>query len=83
MKGVQKMASELFQSFGSQQLQAAPAQQNPRDAAMEMLKQRGIQIPAGMENNPNAIIQHLMQSGAVPQNRLQMSQQMMQRMFRR
>lgn len=74
------MASELFQSFGQQ---TDPAQQNPRDAAMEMLKQRGIQIPAGMENNPQGIIQHLMQSGAVPQNRLQMAQQMMQRMFRR
>jgi hypothetical protein len=74
------MASDLFQSFGQQ---AAPVQQNPRDAAMEMLKQRGIQIPAGMENNPQGIIQHLMQSGAVPQNRLQMAQQMMQRMFRR
>lgn len=74
------MASDLFQSFGQQ---AAPAQQNPRDAAMEMLKQRGIQIPTGMENNPQGIIQHLMQSGAVPQNRLQMAQQIMQRMFRR
>lgn len=77
------MASELYQSFGSQPMQAAPAQQNPRDAAMEMLKQRGIQILAGMENNPHGIIQHLMQSGAVPQNRLQMAQQIMQRMFRR
>jgi hypothetical protein len=74
------MASDLFQSFGQQ---ATPAQQNPRDAAMGMLKQRGIQIPAGMENNPQGIIQHLMQSGAVPQNRLQMAQQIMQRMFRR
>lgn len=74
------MASDLFQSLGQQ---AAPAQQNPRDAAMEMLKQRGIQIPSGMENNPQGIIQHLMQSGQIPQNRLQMAQQIMQRMFRR
>jgi RIO-like serine/threonine protein kinase len=75
------MASELFQSFGSQQ--TAPAQQNPRDAAMSLLKQQGIQIPQGMENNPNAIIQHLMQSGRIPQGRLNMAQQIMQRMFRR
>lgn len=74
------MASDLFQSFGQQ---VAPPQQTPRDAAMEMLKQRGIQIPSGMEDNPHGIIQHLMQSGAVPQQRLQMAQQMMQRMFRR
>lgn len=77
------MASELFQSFGNQQMQAAPAQQNPRDAAMSLMKQQGIQIPQGMENNPNAIIQHLMQSGRIPQGRLNMAQQMVQRMFRR
>ena len=77
------MASELFQSFGSQQMQTVPAQQNPRDAAMSLLKQHGIQIPQGMENDPSAIIQHLVQSGAVPQGRLNMAQQVMQRMFRR
>lgn len=74
------MPSDLFQSFGQQ---AAPAQQNPRDAAMSLLKQQGIQIPQGMENNPSAILNHLMQSGAIPQQRLQMAQQVMQRMFRR
>lgn len=77
------MASELFQSFGNQQMQTIPAQQNPRDAAMSLLKQHGIQIPQGMENNPSAIIQHLMQSGQIPQGRLNMAQQIMQRMFRR
>ena len=41
-----------------------------------MLKQQGIAIPEGMENNPQGIIQHLMQSGAVPQNRLTMAQHM-------
>lgn len=74
------MASDLFQSFGQQ---AAPAQQNPRDAAMSLLKQQGIQIPQGMENNPNAIIQHLMQSGRIPQGRLNMAQQMLSKLFRR
>ena len=44
---------------------------------------QGIAIPEGMENNPQGIIQHLMQSGRVTQNRLTMAQQMMQRMFRR
>ncbi len=74
------MASELYTAIGTQ---AAPAQQNPRDAAMSLLKQQGIQIPQGMENNPSAILNHLMQSGQIPQNRLQMAQQMMQRMFKR
>lgn len=74
------MASELFQSFGQQ---AAPTQQNPREQAMNLLRQRGILIPDGMANNPSAIIQHLMQSGQIPQGRLNMAQQIMQRMFRR
>jgi hypothetical protein len=74
------MASELYQSFGAQ---AVPTQQNPRDAAMSLLKQQGIQIPQGMENNPSAILNHLMQSGQIPQGRLNMAQQIMQRMFRR
>lgn len=73
------MPSDLFQSFGSQ---AAPAQ-NPREQAMNLLRQRGIQIPDGIAGNPQAIIQHLMQSGQIPQGRLNMAQQMMQRMFRR
>lgn len=74
------MASELYQSFGAQ---AVPTQQNPRDAAMSLLKQQGIQIPHGMENNPSAILNHLMQSGRIPQGRLNMAQQMLSRIFRR
>lgn len=76
------MASELFQSFGTS-ANNAQVQQNPRDAAMSLLKQQGIQIPQGMENNPNAIIQHLMQSGRIPQGRLNMAQQMLSKLFRR
>lgn len=72
------MPSDVFQSMGGQM-----QQQNPRDAAMNLLQQRGIRIPSGMENNPQAIIQHLMQSGQIPQGRLNMAQQIMQRMFRR
>lgn len=74
------MASELFQSFGKTQMQQPT---NPKDAAISMLKQKGIQIPDNIANNPQAILQHLMQSGAVPHNRLQMAQQMMQRMLNR
>ena len=44
--------------------------QNPKEQALNLMKQQGI-------------IQHLMQSGRVTQNRLTMAQQMMQRMFRR
>ena len=54
--------------------------QNPKEQALNLLKQQGITVPQGMENNPQAIIQHLMQSGRVPQGRVQ---RIMSRMFRR
>ena len=54
--------------------------QNPKEQALNLLKQQRITVPQGMENNPQAIIQHLMQSGRVPQGRVQ---QIMSRMFRR
>lgn len=73
------MPSDIYESIGQQTQQA----QNPREQALNLLKQQGIAIPEGMENNPQGIIQHLMQSGRVTQNRLTMGQQMMQRMFRR
>jgi hypothetical protein len=76
------MASELYQSFGTS-ANNAQVQQNPREQAIELMKQQGIQIPQGMENNPSAILNHLMQSGQIPQGRLNMAQQIMQRMFRR
>lgn len=57
--------------------------QNPREQALNLLKQHGISVPQGMENDPNALLQHVLQSGKVPQGRLNMAQQMMQRMFRR
>ena len=78
------MASELYQAMGTSANNApVQQQQNPRDAAMSLLKRQGVQIPDAIANNPQAIIQHLMQSGQIPQGRLQMAQQMMQRMFRR
>lgn len=72
------MPNELYKEIGQQQ-----AQQNPKEQALALMKQQGIPIPQGMENNPQGIIQHLMQSGKVPQSRLNMAQQMLQRMFRR
>lgn len=53
-------------------------QQNPREAVMNRMKEMGLSVPQGMENDPNAILQHVLQSGKVPQGR-----QIMQRMFRR
>lgn len=58
-------------------------QSNPKEQALSLLKRQGVSIPQGMENDPQAIIQHVMQQGIVPQNRLGMAQQIMQRMFGR
>ena len=64
-------------------LNSTPTQQNPKEQALNLLRQQGVSIPDGMENNPQGIIQHLIQSGRIPQGRLNMAQQMMQRMFQR
>lgn len=57
--------------------------QNPKEQALSLMRQQGIAIPDGMGDNPQALIQYVMQSGRVPQGRLGMAQQIMQRMFRR
>lgn len=66
-----------------QQAQAQP--QNPREQALNLMKQLNIDVPKGKENDPDFLINYVMQTGKVPQaqNRLTMAQQMMQRMFRR
>ena len=75
------MSSDLFKSFGKDN--NVSANQDPKAAAMSRMKEMGINVPEGMENNPQALLQHVLSSGKVPQNRLSMAQQMMQRMFRR
>ena len=70
----------LFDSLGGQQPMANPMQlvQQLRANPAAMLKQRGLNIPAGM-NDPQQIIQHLVQSGQVPNARLQQAMQMLGR----
>ena len=55
------------------QLQADPA---------GTLKQAGLNIPDGM-NNPQQIVQHLLQSGQVPQSRFAQAMQMIGQLGRR
>ncbi|MBP5380061.1 MAG: hypothetical protein J6Y64_11055 [Ruminococcus sp.] len=57
--------------------------QNPKEQALDLMRQQGIAIPDGMGDNPQALIQYVMQSGRIPQGRLGMAQQIMQKMFRR
>ena len=75
------MSSDFFENFGKNN--NVSVNQDPKAAAMSRMKEMGISVPEGMENNPQALLQHVLSSGKVPQNRLGMAQQMMQRMFRR
>ena len=52
----------MFQRLGNQ----AQQQQNPRDEVMNRMKQMGISVPQGMENDPSALLQHVLQSGREP-----------------
>ena len=73
----------IYDQLGGQKAPMNPMQllsqikQNPS----AILKQAGLSIPQGM-NNPQQIIQHLLQTGQVPQNRYQQAMQMMSRMRR-
>lgn len=50
-------------------------QQNP----MQFLAQRKFNIPQNIQNDPNAIIQHLMNTGQISQERYNMASQMVNR----
>jgi len=72
-----------------QQLGQTPQQGNPmqmlsqlRSNPAGMLRQAGYNIPDGM-NNPQQIVNHLLNSGQVNQGRLNMVQQMAQQFGRR
>lgn len=53
--------------------------QQLRSNPMQVLQQAGFRIPQNL-NDPNAIIQHLMQSGQLSQDRYNQLYQMAQRM---
>ncbi|MBO7452118.1 MAG: hypothetical protein J6U54_17455 [Clostridiales bacterium] len=75
------MASELYERMG--QTQSAPAQsQNPKDQALNMMRQYGFNV-TGKENDPGSLIQMVMQSGMVPSNRLSLSQNVLARLMGR
>ena len=68
------MSNPLMQSGGQpsqQQMTPQQALQQIKANPVSMLKQAGFNVPDNISNDPNAMIQHLVQSGQVPQNRLQ------------
>jgi hypothetical protein len=71
----------LFDQLGQQQNPMQMLQQIRQDP-VSVLRQAGLNIPANL-HDPQQIVQHLMQSGQVPQGRYQQALQMMSRMGRR
>lgn len=67
----------LFDQLGQQNNPMQMLQQIRQNPAA-ILQKAGLNIPAGM-NDPQQIIQHLMQSGQVTQQRYQQAMQMMRR----
>ena len=70
------MSNPLMQGGGK--WQTAQPQMTPQQALQQikanpvsMIKQAGYNVPDNIANDPNAMIQHLVQSGQVPQSRLQ------------
>lgn len=78
----------LFDSLGAGPKQQGQVPNTKAQQAMAQLQsdpsgvlgQIGLNIPAGM-SNPQQIVQHLMQSGQVPQSRFAQAMQMMGQMM--
>lgn len=73
------MSSSMFERLGGQAPQRQ--QKSPRSVVLERLKDMGIEVPQGMENNPQKLLQHLLQSGTISQDKVNAAQQMAQRLF--
>lgn len=74
----------VFDKLGQKPQQSNPMQmlQQLRSNPVGMLKQAGYNIPDGM-NSPQQMVNHLIQSGQVPQARYQRVMQMFSHMGRR
>jgi hypothetical protein len=73
----------LFDNLGG----AQPQQMNPMQMVQQlksnpaqMLSQAHLNVPQNMMGNPQQIVNHLVQSGQIPQDRLNAAMQMAQRM---
>lgn len=73
----------IFNSLGTKQNQQITAQQaleQLRSDPAATLSQIGLNVPSGM-TNPQHIVQHLMQTGQVPQGKFAQAMQMMGQMM--
>lgn len=78
----------IFDSLGNGNMQNGQ-QITPQQALSQLqsdpsgvLKQIGLNVPAGM-TNPQQMVQHLMQTGQIPQSRFSQAMQMMGQMMGR
>lgn len=76
------MSNYLYQSMKGQQPNMASALQNLKQNPMQFLMQNKFNIPQNIANDPNAIIQHLMNSGQVTQSQYDRAMQMAQQFKR-
>ena len=61
------MANPIYQSMYGQQPSFASTLQSLKQNPMQFLMQKKFNIPQNISNDPNAIIQHLMNTGQVSQ----------------
>ena len=74
----------VFDNLGQKPQQLNPVQmlQQLRSNPIGMLKQAGYSVPDGM-NNPQQMVNYLLQSGQIPQARYQQAVQMLSRLGRK
>lgn len=70
------MASDLFTAAGNPQHQQQTQQQpqTPQEQVLAILKQQGYQITPQNQNDPNALMQMVLKSNQLYQNRLPIAQ---------
>lgn len=77
------MANPLYQSMQPQQPSMMQMLQNLKQNPMQFLMQKKFNVPKNVQNDPNAIIKHLMDTGQVSQQQynraMQMAKQFSQR----
>ncbi len=76
------MANPLYQSMQPQSSNMMQMLQNLKQNPMQFLIQRKFNVPQNVQNDPNAIIKHLMDTGQVSQQQYNKAMQMAQQFKR-
>lgn len=69
------MSNPLYQQMGGNRMNPMQMLQQLKQNPVGFLRQAGVNIPANL-NDPNAIIQHLLNSGQVSQQRYEQARRM-------